>query len=69
MRCQICCKRKAVHSVEDYGVTLNICEKCRRSSYPTDIENAHDDEQEQYRAERQAEYDAETAYQSNYDYM
>jgi len=66
MKCRMCQRRKgtiattmrAVFSFSDSTEKIMLCEKCRREFLPTTTEREHDDEQEMYRSERQAEYHA-----------
>ena len=57
MKCPSCRKRKATVQVNDkYFGSMLVCEKCRREYYPTPNEQKDDEDQEERRAERSAEF-------------
>lgn len=57
MKCQLCKRRKATTTAEDkhFG-EVHLCAKCRRSNYPTAAEERADEDREERRAERSAEF-------------
>ena len=57
MKCPLCRRRKATVKVnDDCFEEVEICERCRRIYYPTSTEEREDEDQEERRAERNAEF-------------
>lgn len=56
MKCQVCQERRAIVTIEQWDTILGVCAKCRRSICPTSAEEKEDEEVEERRVERNAEF-------------